>query len=146
MIDASQKREGDGATPTGTYPIREIWYRADRITLPPVNFPVREIQQDDGWCDAPEHPDYNRHIKLPFNASHENLWRDDHRYDVIVVLGHNDAPPVPYMGSCIFLHIAAPEYAPTEGCVGLSENDIMQLLPRLPENAAMQIHSERMGQ
>lgn len=146
MISAAQKREGDGATPSGNYPIREIWYRADRIKMPPVNFPLHEISKSDGWCDDPAHPQYNRHVKLPFNASHENLLRDDHRYDVMVVLGHNDDPVVPGNGSCIFFHIAEENYAPTAGCVGISINDMMALLPQLPRGAMMQINSERMSQ
>ncbi len=144
IIAAKNKREGDGATPAGVYPIREIWVRADRVQLPPVNFPVKEIARNDGWCDAPTHPAYNRHVQLPFDASHENLWREDHRYDVMVVLGHNDDPVIPYNGSCIFFHIAATDYAPTEGCVGVSLDDMIKLLPRLTAEVTLQINSERM--
>ena len=146
MIASKQKREGDGATPTGIYPIRSIWYRPDRVQMPLVNFPTHEITQADGWCDAPAHAAYNHHVQLPFTESHENLWREDHRYDVIVVLGHNDAPVIPNMGSCIFFHIAEENYAPTEGCVGMSMSDMMKLLPQLTSDIKMQINSERMRQ
>jgi L,D-peptidoglycan transpeptidase YkuD (ErfK/YbiS/YcfS/YnhG family) len=131
IIAAADKREGDGATPIGSYPIREIWYRADRVTLPTVNFPVHEIKKTDGWCDAADHPQYNQHVVLPFTASHENLWREDHRYDVVVVLGHNDDPVIPYMGSCIFFHIAEKNYQPTAGCVAVSLEDMIKILPQL---------------
>jgi L,D-peptidoglycan transpeptidase YkuD (ErfK/YbiS/YcfS/YnhG family) len=141
MIAAADHLEGDKCTPAGNYPIREIWFRADRITLPPVNFPVHEITRADGWCDAPEHPEYNRHVKLPFDASHENLWHDNHGYDVIVVIGHNDAPVVPYLGSAIFFHIAQPEYTPTAGCVAISQPDMLAILPQLAAGARMHIHA-----
>ena len=49
---------------------------------------------------------YNRLVKLPYAASHEELWRDDHLYDLVVVLGFNDDPVVPGKGSAIFLHLA----------------------------------------
>ena len=45
-----------------------------------------------------------------------------------MVLGHNDAPPEPGAGSAIFLHLATPDFAPTEGCVALAEADLVDLL------------------
>lgn len=64
----------------------------------------------------------------PFSASHEILWREDHLYDVIVVLGINDDPPIPGKGSAIFFHIAHEDYRPTEGCVAVSKNDMLRIL------------------
>ena len=49
-------------------------------------------------------------------------------YDVIVILGHNDDPPVPGKGSAIFMHVARPDYAPTEGCVALALEDLLEVL------------------
>ena len=48
--------------------------------------------------------------------------------DVIVVLGHNHNPPVPHLGSAIFLHIAKPGYGPTEGCAALAQTDLLAIL------------------
>ncbi len=125
---ASDKREGDGATPAGTWPLREVLYRADRITAPLTRLPVAAITRDDGWCDDPADADYNRRIKLPHPARHETLWRDDALYDVIVVLGYNDAPVVPGKGSAIFMHVARPLWQPTEGCVALAPVDLRAVL------------------
>ena len=44
------------------------------------------------------------------------------------MLGHNDAPPEPGAGSAIFMHLAKPGYAATEGCVALAEADLVDLL------------------
>jgi len=143
IIARAEKREGDGATPDGTYPIRSVWYRPDRIQLPKLNFPIHEITRTDGWCDDPLHPDYNRHVKLPFPASHENLWRpenEDHRYDILVVLGHNDDPVIPNRGSCIFWHVAEENYAPTAGCVAMSAQDLLVLLPQLSAQTKIYIN------
>lgn len=137
----ADKREGDGATPLGRYPLRQVYYRADRLAVPEARLPIRPLTQQDGWCDDPAEPAYNRHVLLPYAASHEKLWREDHVYDVIVVLGHNDDPPVPGMGSAIFLHLARPDYSGTEGCVALALPDLLALLAVLPPNAAMQIIS-----
>ncbi len=133
------KREGDGATPVGCFALRRLLYRADRVAPPPTLLPMAPIGHQDGWCDAPEHPAYNRQVTLPFDASHERLWRDDALYDLLVVLGHNDDPVVPGAGSAIFLHVARPDYAPTEGCVALTLADLRGLLADLPAGAALEV-------
>jgi len=137
----ADKREGDGATPLGRYPIRQILYRPDRLEAPKTALPVQALTAQDGWCDDPADPAYNRFVRLPFAASHEKLWREDHVYDVIVVLGHNDDPPVPGLGSAIFMHVARPDYSGTEGCVALALPDLLALLQAAPRNAALQIVS-----
>lgn len=131
--------EGDGITPRGTYPIREIFYRADRIAKPDTVLPVRAIQKDDGWCDAPIDPNYNRLVKLPYPASAETMWRDDHLYDLVAVLGYNDDPVVPGKGSAIFLHLAKPGYAHTHGCVALNPADALAALKQLRPGDVIQI-------
>ena len=123
----AEKREGDGVTPVGVYPLRAIWYRAGRIPEPVSTLPLHGIEQDDGWCDAPADPSYNRPVKLPYRASAEKMWRDDAVYDLVVILGHNDDPPVPGKGSAIFLHIANQAFGPTEGCIGLRREDLLTL-------------------
>jgi L,D-peptidoglycan transpeptidase YkuD (ErfK/YbiS/YcfS/YnhG family) len=72
----------------------------------------------------PGRPAYNQPVKLPYPASAERLWRDDHVYDLVVVLGHNDDPPVAGLGSAIFLHLARDGYPGTEGCVALAREDV----------------------
>lgn len=130
MRPEADKREGDGATPLGRYPLRQVWYRADRLAqAPQTRLSLRALKPEDGWCDDTGDPDhYNRHITLPYAGSHEKLWRQDHVYDVIVELGHNDDPPVPGMGSAIFMHVARPDYSGTEGCVALALADLLALL------------------
>ena len=136
---SSAKKEGDGATPLGTFAMRECWYRPDRVSAPKTNLPLKIIQQDDGWCDDPESPDYNRHIKLPFAFSHEKLWQEDGVYDLIVPLGYNDDPVIPGKGSAIFLHCARSGYQPTEGCVALVRGDLLELLTQLGPQSLIRI-------
>lgn len=115
----SDKSEADGATPVGLLPLRRVLYRADRGRVPACAVPVEPLAPDDGWCDDPGHPDYNRMVRLPHPARHERLWRDDDVYDLIGVLGWNDSPVVPHRGSAIFLHVSRADLAPTEGCIAL---------------------------
>jgi L,D-peptidoglycan transpeptidase YkuD (ErfK/YbiS/YcfS/YnhG family) len=123
--------EGDGITPRGAWPVREIFYRADRLAKPRTSLPLRAIAKDDGWCDAPGDTNYNRLVKLPYAASHENMWREDHLYDLVAVLGFNDDPVVAGKGSAIFLHLARDGYAPTHGCVALTYDDALAAIEQL---------------
>src|SRR3569833_837193 len=125
---AADKREGDGASPIGAWPIRRVLYRADKGPPPSTALPVQAIDHKQGWCDAPLDGAYNRPVTLPLPASAEGLWRDDGGYDLVVILGHNDDPVVPGAGSAIFLHLARPDFSPTEGCVALSREDLEALL------------------
>lgn len=133
------KREGDGATPTGRLRLVEVLYRADRISRPETRLPVRRIARDDGWCDAPEDRNYNRAVKRPYPASHEAMWRDDALYDIVIVLDWNWSRRRKGRGSAIFLHLARPNFAPTEGCVAVRPADMRAILRRLGPGAALRI-------
>ncbi len=122
------KAEGDGATPAGRLPLLRVLYRADRVHKPRTPLPTEPIAEQDGWCDDPLDGAYNTQVRLPYPARHEELWRRDALYDVVGVLGWNTRPVVRGQGSAIFLHVAKPDYAPTEGCVALSLTDLRQLL------------------
>ncbi|WP_083901201.1 L,D-transpeptidase [Azospirillum sp. B4] len=124
----ADKREGDGGTPVGRFPLRRVLYRPDRVPAPATALPVAALAPTDGWCDDPTHPDYNRPVTLPFAAGHEVMWRDDAVYDIVVVLGHNDDPPVPGLGSAIFMHLTRPDRAATAGCTALDAADLRLLL------------------
>ena len=124
------KREGDGGTPLGRFPIRQVLYRADRVTRPRTLIPVQAIRQRDGWCDDPADRNYNRLIRLP-SRSAEGLKRADHLYDLVLVLGYNDRPRVKGKGSAIFLHLARPGFSPTDGCIALTRHDITMLLSQV---------------
>ncbi len=125
------KREGDGGTPAGTWPLRRLLFRPDREPEPVCALPSTPIAERDGWCDDPGHPDYNRPVRLPFGARREAMWRDDRLYDLVVVVGHNDDPPLPGGGSAIFLHLAREDRAPTAGCVAFDRGDLLEILAGL---------------
>lgn len=125
------KREGDGGTPIGLMPIRSILYRADRLLRPRTALPLRAIGPGDGWCDDPGDRNYNRPVRIPYGPSTESMMRADSLYDIVLVLGHNDRPRVRGLGSAIFIHVARPGYAPTEGCITFSMRDLRALVDEL---------------
>jgi L,D-peptidoglycan transpeptidase YkuD (ErfK/YbiS/YcfS/YnhG family) len=136
---AEDKREGDGRTPLGTWPLRCILFRPGRAAPPPgLSLPWRWIGDDDGWSDDIADPAYNRPVRHPHPFSAEHLAREDGLYDVILVLGHNDTPPVPGLGSAIFLHCSIGG-KPTEGCVAIPKDALLALLPDLEPGDSLEI-------
>ena len=135
------KVEGDAATPAGEYPLRHIYFRNDRLVLPKVRLPARPIGEHDGWCDDPRSPAYNRLVRIPNEWSHEQMWREDGLYDVLVVVGYNDDPPEGEWGSAIFLHIAREDMSPTQGCVAFARDDLLELVPLLVPGARINVLS-----
>ena len=134
------KREGDGATPAGSFAFRHALWRPDRWPAPPLTrLPLAAIGPADGWCDDPGDPAYNRAVRLPHPARHERMWRDDALYDLVLVIGHNDDPPLPGAGSAIFVHVARPDFAPTEGCVALARPDLAALAATLAPGDSIRI-------
>jgi L,D-peptidoglycan transpeptidase YkuD (ErfK/YbiS/YcfS/YnhG family) len=136
-----RKREGDGATPIGTFPLRYALYRADKMRRPSTGLALKKIAPNAGWCDAPSHPRYNQFVSHPFPASAEKIWRNDQLYDVVVVIGHNDRPRTRSGGSAIFLHIARDGFKPTEGCVALRPCDMRKVLALLGPKTKIRICS-----
>ena len=121
------KRFVDIGLPFGAKP-RLVLYRTDRGPRPATRLPIVPIRPSDGWCDAPADHRYNRRVRLPYPASNEALWRTDGLYDIIVVLDYNERPRRQGAGSAIFMHLARPGFAATEGCIALSPRDLHQVL------------------
>ncbi len=142
VINASDKREGDGCTPSGQHRVIQGIIRPDRIPLIESKVPLSRNTHNAGWCDDPTHPSYNTYVTKPFMASHEDLWRDDHVYDVILVTDYNVDPIIPYRGSAIFIHIAAETInehgisvlKPTAGCLALRQDDLVTILNECDED------------
>ena len=139
VVEAQHKREGDGATPLGTWPLLRVLWRPDRLERPATALPTAPLAPDHGWSDDPADPAYNRPVRHPHPHSAERLWREDGLYDVVVVLAHNDDPPAPGLGSAIFLHCAGPGHPPTEGCVALARDDLLAVLARAAPGDALTV-------
>lgn len=119
-----------------------MFYRPDRVdpTLIHTSLPVQALTANDGWCDDINYPkQYNQHVTLPFAGSHEALWRDDHVYDLLLVVGYNDNPVQLGKGSAIFMHMARDGYQPTAGCIALTEDDLLKILPQLTSKSSVTI-------
>ncbi len=127
----ASKREGDGATPRGSFRLESGFYRGDKLLQPRTALSVRPCRRNDGWCDAKEDRNYNRRVKHPYPASAEHLWRKDGLYDLVIVIDYNRRPRVAGRGSAIFMHVAEKGLKPTEGCVALPRRDLLKVLARI---------------
>ena len=124
------KKEGDGATPVGQWRLLQMMYRRDRALPPRSRLPARATKNYDGWCDQAGDRNYNRLVRLPYPAGHEEMRRTDGLYDVVVILSHNQRPRAQGRGSAVFLHLTSPVGNPTAGCVALSRRDMATVLSR----------------
>lgn len=137
----ADKKEGDGASPLGTFALLYGFFRPDRVAWPKSELPMTPLRPDFGWVDDPNDRNYNRLVYLPYSASHEEMWRGDALYDIVVVIGYNTDPVVPGAGSAIFLHVARPDYAPTEGCIAVGQDDLVKLLGLLGPDSTITIRA-----
>ena len=133
------KREGDGATPLGSFALRLVFYRPDRLPRPMTRLALSALDPSDGWCDAPTDRNYNRPVEHPYPVSAERMWRDDGLYDVVVVMGYNDQPRVAGRGSAVFMHVAGPGFTPTEGCIALAQPHLLRLLRAIAPDTRIEI-------
>ncbi len=133
------KREGDSASPIGTWKLEKLYYRPDRLRKPRASIQTKAMKPIDGWCDAKFNGAYNRRVTLPFKASHENLWREDSAYDVMVTTSHNQRPRVQNHGSAIFLHVIRDGAKGTEGCIALFEKHLHNVLSRCTKHTYLVI-------
>jgi L,D-peptidoglycan transpeptidase YkuD (ErfK/YbiS/YcfS/YnhG family) len=145
LAPEGRKKEGDGCTPCGTFRLRRLYYRADKVAPGhlPAGLNPTPLSQEDGWCDDPGDRAYNTFVKLPYAGRHERLWRpDDDLYDLIIPLSYNDGPIVRGAGSAIFMHVARPGYLPTAGCVALDKHDLLAILATVDADSQMWILPE----
>jgi L,D-peptidoglycan transpeptidase YkuD (ErfK/YbiS/YcfS/YnhG family) len=133
------KREGDGGSPVGRFALIQAFYRADRMMRPRTKLPLRTIRPSDGWCDEPKDRRYNRPVTKPYAASHEEMWREDHLYDVVIDIAWNRGPIRKGRGSAIFLHLARDGFEPTAGCVAVDKRMIRRLLERIGPGTRIEI-------
>ena len=123
-----KQKEGDQITPRGTFRIKNILYRKDKINYLRSVIKKTPIKKNMGWCDDPKSKDYNKLIKYPFNYKSEKLYRSNNIYDIILVLDFNMHPIMKNKGSAIFIHISNSKYSSTQGCIAIKKKELLKLI------------------
>ena len=137
-----KRKEGDLITPKGTYKVKYILYRKDRVKKIQTKIKKIAIRKDMGWCDDPKSRDYNKLIKLPYAYSYEKIFRKENNYDIILILNYNMNPVIKNKGSAIFIHIAKKKFKKTEGCIALKKIHLLKVIKRINKNTTIKIENQ----
>ena len=134
-----KKKEGDLITPKGSFKIKEIFYREDRVKNLKSRLKKTAIKDDMGWCNDPSSNKYNKLIRFPFKYSAEKLYKRENIYDIILVLNFNMNPIKKNKGSAIFIHVAKKSFQPTQGCIALNKSELIKLVKSIKKNTVVKI-------
>ena len=135
---SSKKKEGDLCTPKGTFSIKNLYYRSDRLLKPQTKIIIKKIKKNMGWCNDPKSNKYNSLVTVKEKIRYEKMYRKDHKYDIVVVIDYNLKKPIPYKGSAIFIHLTN-NYKPTAGCITLKKKDLLILLKLINRKTKIKI-------
>ena len=136
---SGDKKEGDGATPTGAHRIVGMLYRPDRMTSPTSW--ATAILPGDLWSDDPKDDAYNTMVRAPYAPSHESLRRSDPLYDLVLLTDWNWPNAITGRGSAIFIHRWRRPGFPTEGCIGLRPRDLLWIARRIESRTRLIVRS-----
>jgi L,D-peptidoglycan transpeptidase YkuD (ErfK/YbiS/YcfS/YnhG family) len=136
----SNKKEGDQKTPKGTFSLKSVFYRKDRISKIKTALKKTIIKKNMGWCDDPKSKYYNKLIEFPYKYSAEKLWLKKNIYDVVIVINYNLKPVIKNKGSAIFMHISKKGNFHTKGCIAISKKEIIFLLTKINKRTKILIN------
>jgi L,D-peptidoglycan transpeptidase YkuD (ErfK/YbiS/YcfS/YnhG family) len=135
------RREGDGTTPVGTFPILPRMY--GNAANPGVRFRYTRLRCGDWWVEDPASGAYNTFqrvgcgVRPPFKVTTPDMSKSVHAYAYLAVIGFNMNPIIPRRGSGIFLHVQV--HSSTNGCVSLPRAQLLRVLRWLTPSGSPQI-------
>ena len=135
---SKKKKEGDFCTPKGSFKLKTVYYRPDRIKKIKTKLNTKKINPNMGWCNDPLNEKYNSLIKINGKIKHEKLYRRDNKYDILLVIDYNLRKPIPFKGSAIFIHLTK-NFKSTAGCIALNKKDFLILLKLVNKKTRIKI-------
>lgn len=120
---AEERREGDGSTPIGSFPILFSFGQGDK---PETEMSYRKISRNSYWSSGRK--DYNSWVESGKKIEGEHLIEYPICYQYAMAVGFNQNPAVFGRGSAIFLHIKAPDTWESSGCITLEKEALLELL------------------
>ena len=131
---SKNKIEGDFQTPSGKFGLGNLYWRSDRVKKPETKLICKTIKKNMGWCNDSNSTYYNKEIKTNKNVRHEKLYRQDHKYDLFILIKYNYYKTKKNKGSAIFIHLTK-NYKATAGCIAVSKKDFLILIRILKKNS-----------
>ena len=141
LVAPAVRREGDHATPIGVFGLGTTIY-GNRPNPGGLHFDYHRLVCGDWWDEDPYSPRYNSFVHLPcgvtpsFASWSEPLWTETVAYPYLAVIRFNMGPVrsgAGAPGSGIFLHSWVG--GPTEGCVAVHEEQLLEVLRWLRPSA-----------
>lgn len=137
-----KQSEGDTKTPLGTWEIGEAYGINDD---PGSLIPYTKVTDDMYWCATGSNG--KRYNTLIYRSDNPNsdYSEDEHLidypgvYNYLLDLGYNKSG-APYAGNAIFLHCWRGPDSPTGGCVGIFENDMIEVLRTITPGTSVTIY------
>jgi len=133
------KREGDGRSPAGVFPLDSAFGFAPASAMSRVRLPYLSLSTTTECVDDTASVHYNTIVerngvpRVDWTSS-EHMRRVA-QYQVGVVVGYNTGPATTGHGSCIFLHIWDGPASSTAGCTAFPRADVEALLRWLDPKA-----------
>ena len=120
------KIEGDGGTPIGKFELGTLYWRPDKVPKPKTSLLCKPITKKMAWCNDSSSKFYNKEIKVNKKIKFEKLYRNDYKYNYLILLKYNYNKPKKNKGSAIFIHLTK-NYIKTAGCIAISKKDFLIL-------------------
>ena len=133
------KVEGDGSTPRGKFGIGTLYWRSDRVRKPNTKLFCKPIHKRMAWCNDSKSKFYNKKIKVNKKIKFEKIYRNDYKYNYLILLKYNYINPKKNKGSAIFIHLTK-DYKKTAGCIALSKKDFLILAKLINKKSKIMIN------
>jgi L,D-peptidoglycan transpeptidase YkuD (ErfK/YbiS/YcfS/YnhG family) len=134
LLPASERREGDHATPMGVFGVGATMY-GNAPNPGGLSYPYHHLVCGDWWDEDPYSSQYNDFVHVscdarpPWAEWSEALWTETVAYPYFAVIQFNQGPTASgpnAPGAGIFLHSWVG--TATEGCVALREAELLDVL------------------
>ena len=130
--EGPHKREGDGKSPAGMFPLDTVFGFAPPGSMGSVRMPYVQLLASTDCVDDTASVHYNTVVdrgsvsRVDWNSAEH--MRSIPQYEVGVIVGYNAKPPVKPRGSCIFLHVWSGPGSHTAGCTAFDEAKLRELI------------------
>ena len=126
------KKEGDGRSPAGIFPIDTAFGFDPPDIRHPIAFPYVTLTGNTECVDDTASVHYNTVVDrsavpaVDWNSSEH--MRKVAQYRIGLIIGYNAAPPVKARGSCIFFHIWNGPQSTTVGCTAMDSVELARMM------------------
>ncbi len=132
------KKEGDGRSPAGLFPLKFAFGFASKPDQ--LKFPYTKLDESTECVDDATSSHYNKIVdryrvgNFDWKSS-EKMFEIDPEYELGVFVAYNSQPVRSGDGSCIFLHVWKDENTATSGCTAMRRSDLEKIVSWLKPNA-----------